>query len=223
MNYKESFKEFDFNRDFEAVVIDNKNFDKNYEVKLFVQELIMTTLQDQPRNIRKNLNPNNIINIKDLKIKRDINMGNYLVCKPLILNDINIKIRKPNILDRVILRFYNGNPKFPYYIDARLPRKEQEEFIDLNKNKRNLKGNYYRLLMYREENMIGKDVNVVGKALEGLGYKANKYDKVNYVFDKDMLNSLLQFQKDNNLKQDGDVGPITFSKLKERYNNQKYC
>jgi len=222
MNYKESFKEFDFSRDFEAVVIDNSDFDTKYEVKLFVFELIMTTLQDSPRNIKRNLYASNIINIEDLDISENIDIGNYLVCQPLMNNDLDKPLRKPELYDRVLLKFHNANPKFPYYYDMHLPRKYKPEEPHIP-NRRQIKGNYYRLLMYREENMTGNDVNVVGITLYGLGYSVNKYDSKNYIFDRTMLESLLQFQKDNNLKQDGDVGPITFNKLIEKYNAISYC
>lgn len=223
MQYKETFKEFDFNREFEAVVIDNENFDENYEVKLFVFELMMTTLQDTPRNIEKNLDTKNIINIYDIKPEENVNIGNYLVCQPLIDNDKEKTIRKPDILDKVILRFHNGNPKLPYYIDKHFPKtKNDNGTINLKYKYRKLKGNYYRLLMYREENMKGKDVDTVGIALEGLGYSVNKYNNENYIFDREMLQSLLKFQSENNLKTDGDIGPITFSKLKEKYNSKPY-
>ncbi|QQO92454.1 peptidoglycan-binding protein [Staphylococcus phage Machias] len=222
MQYKESFKEFDFSRDFEAVVIDNTDFDEKYEVKLFVYELIMTKLQDSPRNIKRNLNINNIINVEDLDVRSQVDIGNYLICQPLMNNDLDKPLRKPNLYDKVILKFHNGNPKFPYYYDMHLPRKYKPEEPIISNN-RNLKGSYYRLLMYREDNMKGNDVNTVGIALTGLGYSANKYDSENYVFDRTMLSSLLQFQSDNNLKQDGDVGPITFNKLIEKYNSISYC
>lgn len=221
MEYIDSFKEFDFNRDFQAVVIDNEDFDETHEVKLFVFELMMTTLQDKPRTIEKSLNANNIINKNQLNIEENISVGNYLICQPLINNTTNEPLRRPEIMDRVILKFFNGNPKFPYYIDMHFSeKKDPYENLNIDPYKKMIKGNYFRLLMYRDENMKGKDVDTVGKALEGLGYKANKYNEENYIFDRDMLNSLLSFQKDNKLKTDGDVGPITFTKLKEKYNNR---
>lgn len=221
MQYKESFREFDFNRDFEAVVIDNSNFDDYHEVSLFVFELIMTTLQKDPISIKKNLSNANIINIEDIISNEQIEMCNYLVCRPIIPNDIDKNLRKPEIGSRVILRFHNGNPKFPYFVDYHLPRKVKfDEEVPVHNNKIN--GTYYRILTYRKQNMSGKDVDVVGKGLRGLGYTVNDINN-HYIYDLTMQESVLNFQTDNNLTPDGIVGPITFKKIIERYNKQSYC
>ena len=73
---------------------------------------------------------------------------------------------------------------------------------------------YTRLL---KRGRRGDDVKALQEALEKLGYSVGSYG-ADGDFGADTENAVIKFQRDNNLDDDGEVGPLTIDKINEKLN-----
>lgn len=214
----EPLREFNFNRKFEGLVVDTSKFDETNEIDVIIQDIIMVNT-NYKIDITESISFNNILNINDFNINNTITNANYITCKPLVFND-DIHSYKPQVNDRVLVNFYNGNPKMPYYENKYYPidiiSQPPENFRPIYDGPENT---YYRIIRYIDyHNMRGKDIDTLAEQLINLDYAVYKNGD-EFMYDEDFVDVVKLFQKDNNLVIDGIVGPITFTKVIE--NNRR--
>lgn len=100
-----------------------------------------------------------------------------------------------------------------YYLSQ--DRKNDMIIIDSKTKKQIIEKIELKVLNYSRNlcvGQIGEDVYDLKSALKLLGYKISK---LNYCFDEELKNAVVNFQKDNSISRDGIAGNITINKINE--------
>lgn len=144
---QETISLFDFSGTYIGFVIDNIDFENDFYVKIFIPELFgykfNTDISNLPNKTVTDLSK--IINRNDLNVTTDLYKTNYIICRPLMFNgytnkDEFIKVHKPLINERVLVKFLNNNPKNPYFINMKILTDNEELTLDeeINNNTGNI-------------------------------------------------------------------------------------
>ena len=216
-------KEFSFDRIFEGIVINNDKYEETNEVDIILKDITMTDVEDG-MEYQESIRMKNVINSSEFHINNKVTNTNYITCKPLLHNVDDLLVSRPEIGDRVVVEFYNGNPKLPYYRNKYLPydvvNNPPKGFLPKFDG---IENNYYRIIRLRSDGyMTGSDIDTLGEQLYNLGYNV-KDNKGKYQFDNNMMNEVMKFQNDHGLRADGIVDPITFTEIIQESRNKGFC
>jgi hypothetical protein len=204
---------FNFNLDHEAIVLDTSDFEDQGKIKVFQPDFFVGQVYDSLEDRMISLDESKLLNKSSLTFSSTVGTVNYIECYPLVFNFLDKKYHEPELLDTVILRFVNGDPKLPYYINGHYFF-NKPEVIDpgTNPNKPYKKWGYERIIKLTTPNMFGPDVDKVCSKLVNLGFPILKINN-RYEYTTKVRDLIVQFQNLAYIEPDGEVGPITYSSL----------
>jgi len=126
------FEQFDFNKSYIGIVLDNSEFESDYKVKVYIPELFGEILTERTtyNNFQEKISTTKLQKYSELILSDTVTITNYLDCKPMINNNITIKndfynLYKPKKGDVIKVSFFNGNPLVPYYENSRILKKNE--------------------------------------------------------------------------------------------------
>jgi len=119
---KEFMGSFDFNKTYVGIVLDNKDFEINYKLKIYIPELFGSLNNAGVAfDYKETLSVEKLAEYENLILSNTIVQSNYLECLPEVKNsdleyiDDFIRTYKAEIGSYVKVSFVNGNPLSPYY------------------------------------------------------------------------------------------------------------
>lgn len=135
-------QQFDFESEYIGYVLDNTEFEETLKVKIFIPELFGYTYSPtiSSENNEISISTDHIINISELNMKTDIIKREFVYAKILLerhflhSQEEFLRACKPNIGDKVIVRFLNGNPNNCIYTNTLFLSDGESISIEKNNN-----------------------------------------------------------------------------------------
>lgn len=138
-------QQFDFESEYVGYVLDNTEFEETLKIKVFIPELFGYTYSPtiSSENKEISLSTDHILNIDELNVKTNIIKREFVYAKILLerhflhSEEEFLRACKPNIGEKVIVKFLNGNPCNCIYTNTLFLSDGESITIEKNNNENN--------------------------------------------------------------------------------------
>ncbi len=234
-----------------SMVNDDKLSADDPNLTSMLQTLIEAENGLQKKDTKETINISNIVNSDYLIYNSQVTTINYIKCYPFEFNGYNpkefsklpdeIKRRyKPEIGSKVIVEFWKGDPKLPYYkyeslfaFDpviipdnvgntgkelAKNPNVADQDQFATDTQLNYADRAYHRLILHTKPLMMGGDIYRIRTKLKELGsvftIDSNNSNQ-SYQYDEELEAHVTKFQVEHKIDADtkGTVGPITYDAI----------